>query len=363
MARSAKPARTGRERPAYFSDQDFVYLRRLIITIAVASLAYFLWRISGILLLLFGAVLIAVLLRGFADAIERHLPVAPFGGTIATLVCIVLLAGFLFLFGSNIGTELSYVVEKIPSALDIAGERIGIHNLTGEIERAVKGDSDRPGVMWQAATIGYAVLGGVLDFIVVLIAAIYLAADPKLYRRGVAKLFPPNQHERIFDAMDSTGGALRLWFWAQLLTMFIVAMMSLVAYWWIGLPSPVALALIAGVTNFIPYLGPFLGAVPALIFAFTMDVDTIVWTIGAIVVIQQVEGYILTPLIQNRVVLMPAVLVLFSIVVFGFLFGAWGVVLAVPLTVALSVLVKKLWMREVLGERTVVPGEKGAVPQ
>ncbi len=133
------------------------------------------------------------------------------------------------------------------------------------------------------------------------IAAIYLAADPNCYRRGVAKLFPPDQHERIFDAMDSTGGALRLWFWAQLLTMFIVGIMSLAAYWWIGLPSPLALALIAGVTNFIPYLGPFLGAIPAVIFAFTMDTDTIVWTVAAIVVIQQIEGNILTPLIQDRV--------------------------------------------------------------
>jgi len=75
------------------------------------------------------------------------------------------------------------------------------------------------------------------------------------------------------------------------------------------------------------------------------------------VVIQQIEGNILTPLIQDRMVLMPAVLVLFSIAVFGLLFGVLGVVLAVPLAVALAVLIKKLWMREVLGERTVVPGE------
>lgn len=355
--RSEKPDTAGRKRPAYFNDQDFTFLRRLIITLAVGGLAYFLWRISGILLLLFGAVLIAVLLRAFADFLEAHLRLAPFGVTVATFVCLAALGGFLYLFGAHIGDQLSYVVEKIPRALDIAGERFGIFNLTGEIERAVKGDSDRPGVMWQAATIGYAVLGGVLDVILVLIAAIYLAADPKCYRRGVAKLFPPDQHERIFDAMDSTGGALRLWFLAQLLTMFIVAMLSLAAYWWIGLPSPLALALIAGVTNFIPYLGPFLGAIPAVIFAFTMDTDTIIWTLVAIVVIQQIEGNLLTPLIQDRVVLMPAVLVLFSIVVFGLLFGVLGVVLAVPLAVALAVLIKKLWMREVLGESTVVPGE------
>ena len=363
MGRSARPAKAGKKRAAYFNDQDFIFLRRLIVTLAVAGLAYFLWRISGILLLLFGAVLIAVLLRAFADFLERHLPLAPYGLTVATLVCIALLGGFLFLFGANAGQQFSYVVEKIPRALDIAGERFGIYNLTGEIERAVKGDSDGSGVMWQAATIGYAVLGGVFDFILVVIAAIYLAADPRLYRRGVVKLFPPDQHELIFDAMDTTGGALRLWFWAQLLTMFIVAAMSLAAYWWIGLPSPLALALIAGVTNFIPYLGPFLGAVPAIIFAFTMDTDTIIWTVVAIVVIQQIEGNILTPLIQDRIVLMPAVLVLFSIVVFGFLFGVWGVVLAVPLAVALAVLIKKLWMRDVLGEHTVVPGEKRAASQ
>jgi predicted PurR-regulated permease PerM len=357
MKRAAKAKTVKSDEPRYFSDQDLVFIRRLILTIAVIAIAYFLWRISGILLLLFGAILIATLLRAFAEVLEAHLPVAPFGVTITALLFIGVFGAFMYLFGSQLAGQLAFVIEKIPAALNTAGERIGLYNITGEIERALKGDSDRPTLMWQAASIGYTIMGGFFDLILVLIAAVYLAADPKLYRRGVAKLFPVVHHPRIFDAMDSTGRALRLWFWGQLVTMVIVGVMSLVAYWWIGLPSPFALALIAGVTNFIPYLGPLLGAVPAIIFALAMDLETIFWTVGAILVIQQVEGHFLTPYIQRRVVLMPPVLVLFSIVVFGFLFGMLGVVLGVPLAVALAVLIKKLWMREVLGERTAIPGE------
>ena len=113
-------------------------------------------------------------------------------------------------------------------------------------------------------------------------------------------------------------------------------------------------------TNFIPFIGPILGAIPALIFALAIDVETVLWTAGATVAIQQLEGNIMTPLIQRQAVLMPPALALFAIVIFGLLFGLLGVFLAVPLAVALLVLVKKLWVRETLGEHTVVPGEESA---
>jgi predicted PurR-regulated permease PerM len=142
--------------------------------------------------------------------------------------------------------------------------------------------------------------------------------------------------------------------------MALVAVVSGLAYWWIGLPSPLGLAVIAGVTNFVPFVGPLFGAVPALVFAFTMDLETVLWTGGAVLAIQQVEGNLITPLIQQRAVSMPPALVLFAIMAFGIVFGLPGVFLAVPLTVAAVVLVKKLWVRQTLGEETSVPGEEGS---
>jgi predicted PurR-regulated permease PerM len=207
------------------------------------------------------------------------------------------------------------------------------------------------------AGLGFTVVGGLTDCLLVIVAGIYLAADPDVYRRGLAKLFPPTQHGRIEDALDATGTALRLWFGGQLLSMSLVGAVYGLAFWFIGLPSPLALGVMAGVLDFIPYLGPILGAIPALILASTVDTTTVLWTLAAVVIIQQLEGNVLMPVIQRRAVELPPALGLFAIVVFGLLFGFIGVFLAVPLTVAIMVLVKKLWIRETLGEATTLPGE------
>ena len=339
---------------------DARYVRRLLITLAIVGLAYFLWLISGILLLFFAAVLLAVLLSFFAALIARYTPVPrTWSLTVAVLTVATSTVGFLALFGAQVAGQLTEVVQMLPQAVDAAGSRIGIEDATARLEQAIAAGAGS-GFLSRMTSLGYTVLSALADLALVLVASVYLAADPGLYRRGTAKLLPPSQHARLFDALDVTGNALRLWFAGQLVTMVLVGSVSGLAYWWIGLPSPLALGLIAGVTNFIPFLGPFLGAVPALIFALATDMRAVLWTAGAVFLIQQLEGNVITPLVQRRAVSMPPVLVLFAIVVFGFVFGFLGVLLAVPLAVALLVLVKKLWVRQTLGEETSVPGEENA---
>ncbi|WP_201861305.1 MULTISPECIES: AI-2E family transporter [Microvirga] len=340
--------------------QDGPYVRRLLITVSVISLAYFVWVVSGVLLLGFAAVLLAVLLNSFARLIAEYTPVpGSWALTAATIVVALFFAIFLTLFGTQIGGQISQLSETLPSAIDAVGNRIGFSNASEKLQEAVAA-GPRPGMLSRALGLGYTLLGVLADLALVVVAAIYLAADPRLYRRGAAKLLPLSQHQRIFEAMDVTGNALRLWFGAQLVTMTLVGMLSALAYWWIGLPSPLALGLIAGVTNFVPFLGPIFGAIPALIFAMTMDLATTLWTVAAALAIQQLEGNVITPYIQQRAVSMPPALVLFAILVFGVAFGWLGVFLAVPLAVSITVLVKKLWIRQTLGEHTTVPGENAA---
>lgn len=331
-------------------------MRRLLITLLVLGLAYFLWLISDILLLIFAAVLLAVLLSFLAELMTRYTPIPQRWSLSVTVVLVaLLLVGFLALFGTQVGGQVVQVIEKLPQAIDAAGDRVGFTNASAEIEEAITSGSGS--VLSQLAGLGSTVAGALANLALVLVAAIYLAADPTLYQRGAIKLLPPGQHGRILDAMGVTGNALRLWFGGQLVTMALVGVVSAMAYWWIGLPSPLALGIIAGATNFVPYLGPILGAIPALVFALAIDLTTALWTLGAVVVIQQLEGNVITPFIQQRAVSLPPAVVLFAIVVFGIVFGLPGVFLAVPLTVTLMVLVKKLWVRQVLGEETAVPGE------
>lgn len=342
--------------------EDRAFARKVLIVAAVAGLIGLVWLTSSVLLLGFASILVAVLFRGLADVIAGHTPVPHrWSLTVAVLAVALLSALFLVLFGSQLLGQLSSVAKDVPEALRAAGERLGIDNVDQVVRDAVSSAS-RASVLSRAAGIGYTVLGGIADLALVLVAGIYLAASPDLYRQGSVKLLPKDLHGPVLDAMSVTGTALRLWFAGQLVTMAIVGVASGLLYSWIGLPSPLALAIIAGVTNFIPFLGPIIGAVPALVLATTTDMTTVLWTIAAILAVQQLEGNVVTPMIQKRAVALPPVVVLFAIVVFGLIFGWPGMILAVPLSVAVSVFVKKFWIRGALGESTTVPGEAGQTP-
>ena len=339
---------------------DFTYLRRLMITLLVAALAYGTWQLSNVALLLFAAILVAVILDAIADLLAEWTPV-PRGWsiTVASLLVAALVIGLFVLFGTQLAAQLREVFAKLPEAIDAAGNRFGIDQASHQIEEALAASSGS-NAFFRAAGIGYTLIGAIGNLVLVYVAAIYLAADPGLYRHGVVKLLPEAHHARALDAMAVAGNALKLWFGGQIITMAIIGVLSYAAYWWIGLPSPLALATIAGATNFVPFLGPILGAVPALVFSLAMDLETMLWTIAAVVVIQQVEGNVITPMIQQRTLLVPPVFVLFAILAFGALFGLAGVFLGMPMAVVAMILVQKLWIRETLGEETEVPGEETA---
>jgi predicted PurR-regulated permease PerM len=106
------------------------------------------------------------------------------------------------------------------------------------------------------------------------------------------------------------------------------------------LPNPGALGLIAGLTEIIPYLGPFIGAIPALLVALTKGLIPALWTGGIYLGIHILEGYLVAPLIERRFVTIPPALVLLGITVSSLLFGVAGLVLAAPLTVVTYILVR-----------------------
>ena len=338
-------------------DGDWRYVRRVLIAITLLALTYFLWTTARVWLLVFAAILLAVLLDAVSDLIARYSPLTRrWSLPVGILLLATLIIGFFLVFGAQIQGQLQSLFQRLPEATDTIGARFGVANAAGQIEEAI-GDGARGNVLSRVAGFGFTLIGVLADLVLVLVAAIYLAANPGVYRRGAVKLFPKSQHERLEDALDSTATGLRLWAGGQLVTMALVGTMAALSYWFIGLPSPVALGILAGLTNFIPFLGPILGAVPPIIFALTMDANTVIWTLLAVLAIQQLEGNVITPLIQRNAVLLPPALGLFAILVFGLLFGFLGIFLAVPLTVAIMVMVKKLWIRETLGEETSLPGE------
>ncbi|WP_046863716.1 AI-2E family transporter [Microvirga massiliensis] len=337
--------------------QDGPFIRRVLIVTAFVLLALILWKLSNVLILAFGAVLVAVILHAAADALEQYGRVpSRWALTTATILVVLLFVTVIVLFGAQMRTQLSFVAERLPFALNNMLKELGLGALVEQWPEML-GLTPGGDFVARIAGIGGAVLSGLADFLLVAIGGIYIAAAPRTYWMGLVKLFPAAQHDRIESSLTAAGRALRLWVIGQLIAMTIVGVLTATALWLIGVPSFIALGLIAGLMDFIPFVGPILGAVPAILLAFTVDGYTVLWTIGALVLIQQLEGNVIFPMIEKRAVAVPPALALFAIVAGGVLFGTPGFIFGFPLAVVAFVLVKKLYVRETLGEATPVPGE------
>jgi predicted PurR-regulated permease PerM len=341
--------------PQPFKDADFV--RRVLIVIGLGVLTLLVWQLSYVVLLAFGAVLVAVILRAFADVLCRWTPLPErWALTVAGLIIFIAIIGILALFGTQIRTQVANVSERLPAAVDDFTRALGLGPVSDQIPEMLEGRGSS--IVARLAGYGTALLGGLADFLLVVVAGIYMAANPKIYREGLIKLFPPSQHERIGSSLGAVGQALKLWLAAQLIAMTFVGVAVTIGAMLIGLPSPFALGLIAGLLDFVPFVGPILGALPAVLIASTIDGATVLWTILMFLIIQQLEGNVVFPLVGGRMVSIPPALALFAIVAAGVLFGPLGIVFGFPLAVVAFVLVKKLYVRETLGEETPVPGEK-----
>ncbi|MBL8260318.1 MAG: AI-2E family transporter [Candidatus Competibacteraceae bacterium] len=332
------------------------FAQRVLVLILLVALALMVFQIKNILLLLFASILMAVLIRAVVDFIRARTRLGEgLSFALALLFTIGLIAGFSVLFGLQIGKQLQDLIEILPKGMEQISERFEIDLTWNEIRNAV-GASEASDILKKVSTYGLTTFNMLTDLMLVLVAAIFLAADPAAYRDGALLVVPPRARKNLGETMDAVGQALTKWFGGQLLEMGAVFLMSAVAYWLLGLPSALALAVIAGVTNFIPMLGPIIGGLAAVMVAATLGASTLLWTGVAVLVIQQIESHLLMPFIQRYAVSIPPALVIFSILGFSALFGVAGVILGVPLAVALTVVVQNLWVNETLGEDVPLAG-------
>ena len=307
----------------------------------------------------FGSVLIAVLLHALADVLARRTLVPErWSLLVAGVTLLLILATIGVLFGTAIRGQISGVADRLPAALDEFTRGLGIGEVSGRLPEMLGGDGGN--FAGRIASLCSTLLGAIADALLVVIASVFIAISPKVYRVGLVKLFPVSDHPRVEGALDALGAALKLWIVAQLISMTFVAVAAALALWLIGVPSAIGLALIAGLADFMPFIGPVIGALPAVLLALTVSPETALYTALAFVVIQQLENNVIFPLAGNEVLSVPPALGLFAIVAAGVLFGPLGLLLGFPLAVIAFVLVKKLYVRETLGEETPVPGEENA---
>jgi len=202
------------------------------------------------------------------------------------------------------------------------------------------------------------VLVGVVVFFCV---GLFLAMEPGVYTEGVVRLVPLAGRHRAREVLGELGHTLRWWLMGRAVAMLFVGALTALGLWLLGIPFALPLALLTTLLGFVPYFGPVVAVVPAALLGFIDGPWKAAAVAALYLVVQVTEGNILTPLVQRRAVEIPPALTLIALLLIGTLFGPLGMALAVPLTAVGLVLVKRLYVEDVLGDGA--GADSGVTPQ
>lgn len=329
--------------------------RAVLIALGLVALALLLWAGRNVLFILFFGLLVAVFLSVFSDRLVGW-GVPRVAAVLLVLVALAsLLVAFAVILWPTVREQLTTVGRDLPQVAEEVGRwfRAQYEGLTGQVgdageeleAEAREGLSAQMGVIVGGAIpIINTAIGAVAGVLVVLAVGIYTALNPGLYRRGAMRVVPPRYRDRVDLALDRTGNSLRRWMVGTLINMVVIGVTTAVGLWLLGVPAAMALAVIAGLLEFIPIIGPIIASVPAIGLALTVSPMTAVWVALFYIGIQQVESNVLTPVVMRGTVqLPPALTVLFQslmAVIFGFL----GLLLAVPILAVAMVMAKTLYV-------------------
>ncbi len=327
----------------------------LVAVSAGAAAGLFLaWQAAGTLLLIFAGLLFGVLLDSLMQGIRAVLPISRgWSLLVASLLLALVVSGLIVWSGYALVNQLDELIRTLNQQL---------RTLRGEIESlGLRPDGD-PRTLAQillpdpeqlfghAQSAVFTAFGGFGSAVVIVLMGIFVAYDPDAYRRGALVFMPAERRARFGLVLDETADNLKRWLIGQVVAMAVLGVTLWLAFLAIGMPSALILAIQAALFNFIPYLGPFIGALPIVLVALPQGTEMLMWAMGIFVLAQLVEGYGLTPVIQKQAADLPPVLTLSGLMVFGTLFGTAGVALATPLIAALRVLVLRLYVEGHLGE-------------
>lgn len=186
--------------------------------------------------------------------------------------------------------------------------------------------------------------------ILIIFIAIYIAADPDTYHRGVMHLFPHHMRTRVGEVLSATAIVLRRWLVTQLIAMTVIGTVTTIALLILDVKAAFALGLIAGLMEFIPTVGPLLSAIPAVAMGFLDSPQKAVTVAALYMGIQFMENHLLIPMLMKGGVDVPPVLTILGQALFTLLFGFLGLMVAVPALAATMVAVKMLWVERVVGD-------------
>jgi predicted PurR-regulated permease PerM len=335
-----------------FTHRVWIVISVILGTCAILSL---LWIGADVFLVLFAGILLAIFLRSLSDWVCAHTALGRTGSlvvVVATLLAIM--AGVGFLMAGPIAEQVDQLSVRIPEAIRKLKHDLDQYPWGKRLVEAADPAALVPqarSLMGEARGIFSTTLAVITGFFLILFVGLYLGLNAELYLGGFLKLLPVDRRSRAREVLLEVGSTLRRWIIGQLLSMTMIGLLTGFGLYFLKVPLPVVLGILTGVLDFIPLVGPFIAGSATVLLAFLNSPILALYVLLLFIGLQFVESHLLIPIIQRQATRVPPVLTLLAMVLFGSLFGFLGVLLATPLLAALLVLVKRLYIEDVLEDK------------
>jgi predicted PurR-regulated permease PerM len=320
-------------------------------------------RAAEAFLAIFGGLLFAIMFNSAARWVRARTGM-PYSLSLALSVAVptLMLAVALAIGASAMADQAAELGKRIPEAARQLEDSLRQWRLTQQLlEQKERIQSLLPEGSEAASALGgffSSSFGALGNLVIALAVGLFLAIDPGMYINGLMHLVPIRKRDRAREVLNAAGSSLRSWLAAKLAAMLVIGVLTTVGLWLMSIDLALVLGLVAALLSFIPNVGPIIALVPAALIGLLDGPEKMLYVVILYMAIQTLESYVLTPILQQRMVDLPPALTIVVQVLLGVVAGAMGLIFAAPLTAAAMVMVQKWYVQDVLGDRQRVDQKK-----
>ncbi len=388
--------------------QEFLQKAKIVLGLATTIVLIILLLVYAVkvFLLVFAGMMVAIFFRGIARWISKksNLPFK-FSLPVAALLVVGIFAGLVFILQPKVSDQVDKLSRQIPQAakkvqgqlqqsktgrfilqqipFDIGSastpeasesqqntslqsdsssstEKTGTQSAGNSQQNSPPSQGTGSQPFQKAFRSFFSTTLGILgDLYVVFLLGLFFMANPEPYKKGIVALVPQQKRKRAREVVDASGITIRLWLFGKIISMLVVAVLSFIGLWALGVPLFVTLALIAGLLSFIPNFGPLLAIVPAFLVGYVQDPSLGFYVILLYIGVQTVESNLITPFIMKKQIQIPLAMTLFSQILLALLVGGLGLIFATPIIAVIMVMIQMIYIEDILGDKSIdVKGER-----
>jgi predicted PurR-regulated permease PerM len=315
-------------------------------------------QLASLFVLVIITIVLSLPLEAAASRVERRGLPRAVGALVALIAILGAVIGILFLAIPPFVDELQRLADQLPMLIDQLRERLGQTvgaepGRSGQsFQRSVQNLIDKPqGLLGPIAQIGMGIAGAAATIVLVLVGAFYVAVNPAPLVDGILRVFPPERRVWVAEAMHDIRCSWVGWMYGVLADMLVTGILLYIGLTLVGLDYALVFAVFSALCVVVPYFGSVAGGIPPVLFALAeKSASAALVTLGVYLIVQQIEGNVIIPMVMARAVNLHPAVVLVGVVLVGNLLGFVGLFVAVPIISATIVLIRELWVRRIEGD-------------